>query len=151
MKRGKNENRILLNKKLLELIAMKKRLTFLLLIFVCGTFTLSAQDKFDFGKDFLKVNTKSTQTQQHKEDKKLLKLYPVPATRQINFKLKSNPYNKTYEIKIYNFLGKAVDKITGFSDNKTLNLKDYYSGIYIYQLRDKQGHLVESGKFNVVK
>ena len=34
----------------------------------------------------------------------------------------------------------------------TINLDDnYYRGLYIYQLRDKDGRIIESGKFQVVK
>ncbi len=121
---------------------MYKKLTFFLLIMLTCAFTLSAQEKY--GEDHF--------THQEKVEKeKILKVYPVPATTQINFQLKQNNNDHTYRIIVYNFLGKTVDKIDGFHDRKTLNLKDYYSGIYIYQLRDKQGHLIESGKFNVVK
>ena len=31
----------------------------------------------------------------------------------------------------------------------TVNLSDYGRGVYIYQLRDKTGRIVESGKFQV--
>ncbi len=33
----------------------------------------------------------------------------------------------------------------------TVALTDYYRGVYIFQLRDVQGNIVESGKFQVVK
>ncbi len=33
----------------------------------------------------------------------------------------------------------------------TISLTDYYRGLYIFQLRDKQGNIIESGKFQVVK
>jgi|SRR5690625_1964344 len=121
---------------------MHKKLTLLILILLCGSLSLSAQGKYEHGKS-------SSQSKAEKE--KIIKVYPVPATSQINFQLRQNTNDRTFEIIVYNFLGKVVDKITGFNDRESLSLKDYYSGIYIYQLRDKKGHLVESGKFNVVK
>lgn len=33
----------------------------------------------------------------------------------------------------------------------TVALSEYYRGVYIFQLRDAQGNVVESGKFQVVK
>lgn len=121
---------------------MHKKLTLFILIMLSGVLSLSAQDKYTHGKYTPK---------QEPEKEKILKVYPVPATTQINFQVKHHINDNTYEIIVYNFLGKTVDKITGFTDRETLSLKDYYSGIYIYQLRDKSGHLIESGKFNVVK
>ena len=53
---------------------------------------------------------------------------------------------------MYNFLGKRVEDIKNFSNKHTVDLNSrYYSGIYIYQLRDSKGSLIESGKFNVIK
>ena len=33
----------------------------------------------------------------------------------------------------------------------TVPLTDFYRGVYIFQLRDAKGNIVESGKFQVVK
>lgn len=108
--------------------------------------SVSAQNKYGHDKF-----THQTQTKPQTKKEKVLKVYPVPATTQIHFQVQHNNNDATYEIIVYNFLGKTVDKITGLQSEKTLSLKDYYSGIYIYQLRDKRGQLIESGKFNVVK
>ncbi len=32
-----------------------------------------------------------------------------------------------------------------------INLNDYHRGIYIYQIRNKRGQVIESGKFQVLK
>ncbi len=122
---------------------MYKKLTTLILILLCSTLYVSAQSS---------TYTHGTFTSQEKKQKeKILKVYPVPATTQIHFQLQHSNNEGSFEIIVYNFLGKTVDKITGFQGQKTLSLKDYYSGIYIYQLRDNKGRLIESGKFNVVK
>lgn len=128
--------------------AMHKKLTFLILMMFFAVLSVKAQEAHKYGA----FSSQTSTAQERLEKKRLLKVYPVPATTQIIFKFKnSGDINKTYEIIVYNFLGKVVDKIAGFQNSKTLSLKDYYSGIYIYQLRDKQGQLIESGKFNVVK
>lgn len=40
---------------------------------------------------------------------------------------------------------------TNIPQRTTLNLSEFGLGVYIYQLRDKTGKLVESGKFQVSK
>lgn len=81
---------------------------------------------------------------------KVVKVYPNPATTQINFQIQNNN-DGVYEVIVYNFLGKRIDDLKSVSGLYTLSLDKYYSGIYIYQLRDSRGNLVESGKFNVIK
>lgn len=81
---------------------------------------------------------------------KVIKAYPNPASTKIFLELQRNN-DKQYEIIVYNFLGKKVDHFKNVSQRTQVNLDNYYSGIYIFQLRDKDGTLVESGKFNVVK
>ncbi len=81
---------------------------------------------------------------------KVVKVYPNPATTQINFQIQNNN-DGVYEVIVYNFLGKRIDDLKNVSGLYTLSLDKYYSGIYIYQLRDSRGNLVESGKFNVIK
>lgn len=81
---------------------------------------------------------------------KVVKAYPNPATTKIFFEIQRNN-DKVYEIIVYNFLGKKVDHLKNLNNRTTLPLDNYYSGLYIFQLREKDGTLVESGKFNVVK
>jgi hypothetical protein len=85
------------------------------------------------------------------QKEKVLKVYPNPATTQISFEIQGNN-DGSYEIIVYNFLGKRLNDIKDITNNRyTLPLDKFYSGIYIYQLRDKKGNLVESGKFNVIR
>lgn len=81
---------------------------------------------------------------------KVVKAYPNPATTKIFFEIQRNN-DKVYEIIVYNFLGKKVDHLKNLGQRTQVNLDGYYSGLYIFQLREKNGNLVESGKFNVVK
>ena len=81
----------------------------------------------------------------------IVKFYPNPATTVINFDFqKAN--NKGYSLQIYSFMGgRKMYELTNLADRTTINLADFNRGVYIYQLRDKTGRLVESGKFQVSK
>jgi hypothetical protein len=52
---------------------------------------------------------------------------------------------------IFNFIGKKVEDLQVTSQKMSVSLTDFYRGVYIFQLRDKQGTIVESGKFQVAK
>lgn len=85
------------------------------------------------------------------DKEKVVKLYPNPASSKVNFEIQRNN-DKGYELIVYNFLGKKMDHIKNLQGKTEINLDAYYSGVYIFQLRDKiTGGLIESGKFNVVK
>src|SRR6266487_2918239 len=82
---------------------------------------------------------------------KIVKCYPNPAVSIINFEFAAN-VDRTYTLQIYSFSGKkmialspSVNKVSVMLDN------DFYRGIYIFQLRDKTGRIIETGKFQVVK
>ncbi|PSL50202.1 putative secreted protein (Por secretion system target) [Chitinophaga niastensis] len=82
---------------------------------------------------------------------KIVKLYPNPATTIINFQIQQHNNDQIYDLIVYNFLGKKMEQLKAISDRTTVSLDNYYNGIYIFQLRDQRGNLIESGKFNVVK
>ncbi len=81
---------------------------------------------------------------------KFIKFYPNPASSVISFE-----FNKTneasYSLQVYNFMGKKVYEIKKTPVRITINLEDFYRGVYIFQLRDSNGNIVQSGKFQVVK
>lgn len=81
---------------------------------------------------------------------KLLKPYPIPATTAINFEFQYG-YDKSFTLQIYNFMGKKINEFTKLPIRLTMPLDDFYRGIYVYQLRDKDGKIIDSGKFQVVK
>ncbi|MDQ2862328.1 MAG: T9SS type A sorting domain-containing protein, partial [Bacteroidota bacterium] len=60
-------------------------------------------------------------------------------------------YDKSYSLVIYNFIGKKMEELKPTDQKITVSLTDFYRGVYIFQLRDSQGTIVESGKFQVVK
>ena len=81
---------------------------------------------------------------------KLIKPYPIPATTAINFEFLYG-YDKTFSLQIYNFMGKKINEFSKIPPIMTVPLDDFYRGIYVYQLRDKGGKIIDSGKFQVVK
>lgn len=48
-------------------------------------------------------------------------------------------------------MGKKVLEMNPSSLHLNLSLDGYYRGVYIFQLRDKSGKIVDSGKFQVIK
>jgi Secretion system C-terminal sorting domain len=81
---------------------------------------------------------------------KIVKYYPNPASTSINFELPKG-YDKSYSIQLFNFMGKKVAEINATSLRVNYALDGLYRGIYIFQLRDKFGKVVDSGKFQVVR
>jgi hypothetical protein len=80
-----------------------------------------------------------------------VRFYPNPATSFITFEDFSKKYDKNYTIQLFNFLGKKVYEFSLADQKNVVNLSDFFRGIYVFQLRDPSGKIVESGKFQVNK
>lgn len=80
---------------------------------------------------------------------KITRFYPNPATSVISFEFET--VDKSYTFQIYNFLGKKMVDEPVTNNKLSYNLENYYRGLYIFQVRDKGGNIVQSGKFQVVK
>lgn len=110
------------------------------LLFLFTAFTLFAQAQ----------DGKPSETPFSSDTKaKILKFYPNPATSVINFEF-LKPVQRDLTLQVYNFIGKKVFELNGVSQKTSVPLNDFFRGIYIFQLRDKSGSIVESGKFQVV-
>jgi len=81
---------------------------------------------------------------------RIIRFYPNPATSIITFDFQRG-YDKSYNFQIFNFLGKKVFEVTNVNPKTIVNLSDFYRGMYIFQLRDKNSKIVDSGKFQVSK
>ena len=79
---------------------------------------------------------------------KVLKFYPNPATTQITFNFNAD-VDKNLSFQVYNFIGKKVYDVPSISPVTQINVNDFYRGLYIFQIRDKTGKIVDSGKFQV--
>ena len=80
---------------------------------------------------------------------KQIRCYPNPATTAVFFELKARNPQEPAQLRIYNFLGKKVVDITRLTTSTRIDLNNFNRGIYIYQLSDARGRVLESGKFHV--
>ena len=113
-----------------------KKIILILNFFIGITFTSFAQNK---------ISTDNGSSQA-----KLIKFYPNPASAAINFDFLRG-YDKSYSFQVFNFIGKLVLEVKNLSPHTNINLEDFFRGIYIFQLRDRTGAIIESGKFQVIK
>ena len=81
---------------------------------------------------------------------KIVKFYPNPAISYITFEVKKEA-NKNYTIVIFNFLGKKVKEISDPPSKTIVNLSDLPRGIYIFQLKDSTGRVIDSSTFQINK
>jgi len=81
---------------------------------------------------------------------KVVKFYPNPAITSITFDFETLE-DKSYSFQIFNFLGKKVYQGTTVTSKTIVNVSDFSRGIYIFWLRDENGRILQSGKFQVVK
>ena len=81
---------------------------------------------------------------------RIMKFYPNPAVSFIKFDFQKN-YDRGYTLQVINFLGKQVQEVKNINPSTTIDLSAFTRGVYIYQLRDRGGKVVESGKFQVSK
>ena len=81
---------------------------------------------------------------------RVIKFYPNPATSIINIDF-TNGYEKNCSFQIFSFVGKKVYEMNNLSPKTKVTLNDFYRGIYIFQLRDGNGKVIDSGKFQVSK
>jgi len=81
---------------------------------------------------------------------RIVKFFPNPATTYINFEFR-NLLEKNHTLQIYNFLGKKILDVQELTPRTHVNLTNYTRGVYIFQVKDKTGKVVESGKFHIEK
>lgn len=79
-----------------------------------------------------------------------IRFYPNPAVTQITFDF-FKPIDRSFTFQIYNFLGKKVFEQKSVNPRTSVDLSQYYRGIYIFQLRDNTGRIVQAGRFQVAK
>jgi hypothetical protein len=98
------------------------------------------------------INSKGQSNREPSPDalQRILKVYPNPATTFTKFEFQKN-FDKGYTLQVINFIGKQVYEAKNISSTTTLDLSSYNRGVYIYQLKDQSGKVIESGKFQVSK
>ncbi|HZG25752.1 MAG TPA: T9SS type A sorting domain-containing protein [Chitinophagaceae bacterium] len=83
-------------------------------------------------------------------DSAILRFFPNPAISQITFNFEKI-YDKNYSLQVFNFLGKKVYESQTPAPRTIVDLTTFYRGVYIFQVRDRVGKIIESGKFQVIK
>lgn len=81
---------------------------------------------------------------------KVMRFFPNPAVSDINFEFQKS-FDKSYTFQVYNFIGKKVFDLRTVTPKINIDLTDFFRGVYIYQLRDRSGKIIDSGKFQVIK
>ncbi len=84
------------------------------------------------------------------QEVKTIKCYPNPAISVITFDFQAS-FDKGNSLQIYNFLGKKVYEGPTADQKVMINLSDFFRGIYIFQLKDQGGRILQTGKFQVSK
>lgn len=79
---------------------------------------------------------------------RLARCYPNPANAYIQFEIRKTA-NSPLRLRIYNFLGRKVIDLIRIPATLKVDLTGFARGLYIYQLSDTQGRMLESGKFLV--
>jgi hypothetical protein len=113
---------------------------YLLIFFICFTFFANAQAGKRSDSNFPPADGQV----------KMVRLYPNPATTVINFEVPKST-DKIFTLTVYNFVGKKIYEQNAGSQKIIIPLNDFYRGVYIFQLRDQTGRVIESGKFQVNK
>ena len=112
------------------------RIFYILIVLIGINFTSFAQNKPSATADIVTA--------------KQINFYPNPASSAITFEF-TKGYDKSYSLEVFNFMGKRVYQVKNTPSRIAINLDDFFRGVYIFQLRDKNGVIVQSGKFQVVK
>ncbi len=73
--------------------------------------------------------------------------YPNPCSSQITFQVTSN--TQAQFIGVYDITGRLVDNIEMKNNMSVLNTNAYSSGMYLYTINDKNGNIIDRGKFMV--
>lgn len=80
--------------------------------------------------------------------KQTVKYYPNPAVNFLVFEYEENPPANS-SVLVFNFLGKKVIEAPLRLSKTTVSLADLYRGMYIFQVRDAAGKILDSGKFQI--
>ncbi|MFN5335608.1 MAG: T9SS type A sorting domain-containing protein [Bacteroidota bacterium] len=80
-----------------------------------------------------------------------VKFFPNPAITIIHFDFSENIDLKNSTFKIFSFIGKKIFETNQLRQRTVVNLNDFSRGVYIFQLIDRTGKVLESSKFVVQK
>ena len=73
-----------------------------------------------------------------------LNVYPNPTSKYINFSIDNC---EDYELYIFSTDGRLINRSVLQSDNTLIDISNYRSGVYLYQILGKNNTLIAGGKF----
>lgn len=121
----------------LRFVTLKRFFTILTIILFFGTVAVAQSNRQDNNAPNNRV--------------KIVRFYPNPATSFINFEFQTADNLSNLSLRIYSFIGKKVIELNNVSPRTIINLSEFFRGVYIFQLTDRSGQILESGKFQVAK
>ncbi len=80
----------------------------------------------------------------------IVKCYPNPASNYINF-IFDKPLPLNGKLLVFSFTGRKMAEMVISSDKIQLQLDNYFRGLYMYQVVQKNGDVIDSGKFQVLQ
>lgn len=83
-----------------------------------------------------------------KETKDQVRFFPNPAVNSITFEFKEEPPKGT-TIQVFSFLGRQVANIPANGKRVSFQVNNFYSGVYVFQVRTPSGKIIETNKFQV--
>jgi hypothetical protein len=75
-------------------------------------------------------------------------VYPNPASTEVNFRVTGE---NTHSLEVFDITGKKVNTYAVKDNEASVNTASYPAGLYLYQLKDKDGNMVKVGKFSVAR
>ncbi len=75
-------------------------------------------------------------------------VYPNPSTTQINF---ITTYNKNFTVRIFDVVGKELNRIEISDSKNSIDISLYNAGIYSFEMYSLKNELIGKGKFVVTK
>jgi hypothetical protein len=85
-----------------------------------------------------------------KVPQRMVRFYPNPASEAIHFECRQNA-QQPLQLRIFNFLGKKMVELGRVTNQTRIDLAGFNRGLYLFQLVDAKGRILESGKFQVEK
>lgn len=75
-----------------------------------------------------------------------LKVYPNPAKEVLNFFM---DYDKALTVTLLDITGKHLEVSPFWLKQTSINVSNYYLGVYMYQISGENGEIIKTGKFAV--
>lgn len=82
---------------------------------------------------------------------RIVRFYPNPASEVIQFETRQTMAQQPLQLRIFNFLGRKILEIRRVTNPMRIDLTGFGRGLYLFQVVDARGQIVESGKFQVEK